>query len=208
MLLGRHSPKPGQVSRVAGSGQGVPSGVNCLRVFIALTVLVALAACSNTRPPRNQRGAVPTREDSFRGGPNAMILKYDADHDGRVTKAELDAGLHADFDRFDTAHAGCLSPDQVAAINAERIRVDQASATPLQDFQQNGCVDFAEFAAAPASVFAELDRDGDGVVTAQEINPRQGPGNRGGPPSQGTRPDGSQPGGGGGPPGGSGGPRS
>ncbi len=175
-----------------------------MRVFIALAVLAALAACSNTRPPRNQRGAFPTREETFRGGPNAMVLKYDADHDGRVTKAELDAGLRADFDAFDTAHAGCLSPDQVAAINAERIRVDQATATPLQDFQQNGCVDFSEFAAAPVSVFAELDRDRDGVVTAQELNPRRRPGdgNSGGAsPGAGPGGGGSQ-GGGSRPPGG------
>lgn len=175
-----------------------------MRLFIALLVLVALAACSNTRPPR-QRGAFPTREDNFRGGPNAMLLKYDADHDGRLTRAELDAGLKADFDRYDTGHTGCLNPDQVAAINAQRIREDQSSATPLQDFQQNGCVDFSEFGAAPVSLFAELDRDGDGVVTAQEFNPRRGPGggNGGGPPEGtpgGSRPPGGGPGGGGGGP--------
>jgi hypothetical protein len=161
-----------------------------LRLCIALAVLCALAACSNTRPPRGG-GDFPRRVETFRGGPNAMILKYDADHDGRVTKAELDAGLRGDFGRYDTAHTGCLTPDQVAAINAERIRVDQSTATPLQDFQQNGCVDFREFEAAAVSLFATLDRDGDGVVTAQELGPRAQ--NSGGQRARGRREQGEAP---------------
>ena len=120
-----------------------------------------------------------------------MLLKYDADHNGSVTRAELDAGLHAEFDRYDTGHTGCLNPDQVAAINAERIKQDQSTATPLQDFQDKGCVNFAEYAAAPVSLFEELDRNGDGVVTAEEFNPRPG---AGGP--RGAAPGGRPPGGG------------
>jgi hypothetical protein len=150
-----------------------------VRPIFAVLVLVALAACSNSRPPpepsRFTTGYRPPRDENYHGGPNALVLKYDANHDGSVTKAELEAGLRADFDAYDTRHTGCLSPDQVSAINAARIAADQAAATPLQDFRQDGCVDFQEFAAAPRSVFDTLDKNGDGTVTPQEFNPKQNP---------------------------------
>ena len=151
-----------------------------MRAIFTILVFVALAACSNTHPPpepsRFTTGYRPPRDENYHGGSNAMILKYDANHDGSVTRAELEAGLHADFDKYDTSHTGCLSPDQVSAINAERIAADQSVATPLQDFRQDGCVNFQEFAAAPQSVFDELDRNGDGIVTPQEFKPKPVPG--------------------------------
>jgi hypothetical protein len=147
-----------------------------VRAYFAVIALVVLAACSNTRPPPQQSpyttGYRPPRDENYHGGPNALILKYDTNHDGSVTKAELEAGLRGDFDTLDTHHTGCLNPDQVSAINAERIAADQAAATPLQDFRQDGCVDFQEFAAAPRSVFDTLDKNGDGTVTPQEFNPK------------------------------------
>ncbi len=142
--------------------------------------LLALAACSNSRAPRGpspySHEYRPPRDENYHGGAGAMILKYDANHDGAVTRAELEAGLHAEFDSHDTGHTGCLKPDQVAAINAERIAADQSAATPLQDFRQDGCVDFQEFSSAPLSVFDDLDRNNDGTVSAEEFKPRPGQG--------------------------------
>ena len=156
-----------------------------MRAYFSVIALVALAACSNTRPPpdasRFTTGYRPPRDENYHGGPNALILKYDANHDGSVTKAEMEGGLRADFDKYDTGHTGCLSPDQVSAINAERIAADQSAATPLQDFRQDGCVNFEEFAAAPRSVFDTLDKNGDGTVTPLEFNPKPRPGERRGP---------------------------
>jgi hypothetical protein len=165
-----------------------------VRACFAVLVFVALAACSNSRPPpepsRFTTGYRPPRDENYHGGPNALILKYDANHDGSVTKAEMEAGLRADFDKYDTAHTGCLTPAQVAAINAERIAADQAAASPLQDFRQDGCVDFQEFAAAPRSVFDTLDKNGDGTVTPQEFNPKTNPN---GPGARARRPQGTGP---------------
>jgi hypothetical protein len=145
-----------------------------------ILAFLALAACSNSRQPpapsRFSHDYRPPRDENYHGGPAATILKYDANHDGAVTRAELEAGLHAEFDSHDTGHTGCLTPDQIAVINAERIAADQSAATPLQDFRQNGCVDFSEFASAPLSVFDDLDRNNDGTVSAQELNPRAGQG--------------------------------
>ena len=161
--------------------------------LLLIFVCLPLVACSNTRPPpdanRFTHDYRPPRDENYHGGSNAIVLKYDANHDGDVTRAELEAGLHADFDRFDTSHKNCLNPEQVAAINAERIAADQSTATPLQDFRQNGCVDFQEFAAAPQSLFDLLDKDGNGTVTVMEFTPRPGPGGaRGRPGGEGGSP--------------------
>jgi hypothetical protein len=143
----------------------------------AVCVCIALTGCGSNKPPppnpytENYR---TPRDENYHGGPNAMLLKYDANHDGSVTRAELQQGLRADFDRYDTRHTGCLTPDQVSQINAERIAADQSAATPLQDFRQNGCVAFDEFAAAPKSLFDELDKNGDGTVTPKEFTPGRG----------------------------------
>jgi Ca2+-binding EF-hand superfamily protein len=88
-----------------------------------------------------------------------------------VTRAELTAGLKADFDKYDTRHTGCLDSSQTAAINAARIAADQSTATTLQDWNGDGCIDFREFATAAYSLFDQLDRNGDGTVTAREFNP-------------------------------------
>jgi len=114
-----------------------------------------LAACgSSASGPRwNPYPTPPPRDENYHGGPNAMLLKYDANHDGTVTREELVAGLRAEFAALDTHHTGCLTPDQVAEINQERIAADQSTATPLQDWNQDGCVDYREFSAAAYSLF-------------------------------------------------------
>ena len=141
---------------------------------LALLCLASLAACGSRRPPQpspytaNYR---PPRDENFNGGPNAMLLKY-AGPNGSLTRAQLAAGLKADFDKYDTDHSGCLNSEEVGAINAARIASDQATATPLQDWNQDGCIDLKEFSTAANSLFDELDRNNDGTVSAQEFNPR------------------------------------
>ena len=90
----------------------------------------------------------------------------------------------------------------MTAINQARIAADQSTATPLQDWNQDGCVDLQEFSAAAYSLFDELDRNGDGKITPQEFNPRARPGTTGAtpqPPDR-TRRGGGNPNGDGSPP--------
>ena len=165
-----------------------------------VALAVPLAACSsgspNKGPPRWTPNKKTPRDENFNGGPNAILLKYDANHDGTLTRDELIAGLKAEFDSYDTAHKGCLKDDQVAALNAARIAVDQSTATPLQDWNQDGCVDYREFSAATYSLFDQIDKNGDGKITPEEFNPRKGPA---GQPGQAGGGRGRRGGGGGGP---------
>ena len=140
-------------------------------IILALAFL-ALAGCGSRtqrQPSPYTENYRPPREEIFNGGPNAM-LKY-AGPDGSLTRAELAAGLKADFDKYDTKHNGCLDSDQVAAINAARIADDQATATPLQDWNQDGCIDLKEFSTAANSLFDQLDRNNDGTISPKEFNP-------------------------------------
>jgi Ca2+-binding EF-hand superfamily protein len=98
-----------------------------------------------------------------------MLLKYDANHDGTVTRAELIAGLKAEFLAHDTHHNGCLDPEQAEQINQARVDADQSTATPVMDWNQDGCIDYAEFSAAPYSLFDQLDADHDGKLTPKEL---------------------------------------
>lgn len=152
--------------------------------FSALCLVGMLAACDSSSGPRwSPYATPPPRDENFHGGPNAILLKYDANHDGTLTKEELIAGLHAEFDALDTKHTRCLTLDQVDAINQARIAADQSAATPLQDWNGDGCVDFREYSAAAFSLFDQLDRNGDGKITPEEFNPRaKRPGTQAAPP--------------------------
>jgi len=162
------------------------------RLFFLCAVLL-LAACGSKRPPDpaawNPYTADPPRDENFHGGPGEALKKYDANKDGTLTLQELTAGLHAEFSLADTGKNGCLPPDQVAAINQARIEADQSTATPLQDWNQDGCVSFQEFAATPAALFDDLDRNHDGKITPPEFDQASGRGGRGGRGEQGRGPE-------------------
>ncbi len=135
-----------------------------LPVLLLAVVLSACASSHDRRIPENERPKEwhPSRE---------QLLKYDANHDGTVTKAEMDAGLKAEFNAADTDDDGCLKSDQVRAINERRIRELGSTATPLIDWNQDGCVDFNEFAGPARSLFTAMDRNEDGKLDPKELNP-------------------------------------
>ncbi len=130
-----------------------------------------LAACGGgqRQPPPWMRPAEKPRDENYHGGNAAMLLKFDANHDGTVTRAELIAGLKADFAAHDSHRNGCLDADQAAQINQERVEADQSTATPVMDWNQDGCIDYTEYSAVPYSLFDQLDADHDGKLTPREL---------------------------------------
>ena len=141
------------------------------RCVFLLLAFPALAGCAGhpRQPPPWLRPAEKPRDDNYHGGNAAMLLKYDANHDGTLTRAELIGGLKAEFAAHDTHHNGCLDADQAAEINQARVDADQSTATPVVDWNQDGCIDFTEFSAAPYSLFDQLDTDHDGKLTPKEL---------------------------------------
>jgi hypothetical protein len=140
------------------------------RLSLIFLGALALAACSGPhQPPPWMRSAEKPRDENYHGGNAGMVLKYDANHDGTLTRAELIGGLKAEFAAHDTHHNGCLDADQALAINQERVDADQSVATPVMDWNQDGCIDYTEFSAAPYSLFDQLDLDHDGKLTPKEL---------------------------------------
>ena len=131
---------------------------------VVILCAAALVGCAGSPPPHRD----PPKE--WHPAVN-MLLKYDANHDGNITRAEMEAGLRADFAKADYKHKGCLDEDETRAVNQERFQEDKSAATPLVDFLQNGCINFNEFANAPRSLFDQLDTDSNGVLTPKEIHP-------------------------------------
>jgi hypothetical protein len=139
---------------------------------LTLLAVLLLAGCSTfgggARHPRWNPNGTP-RDENWHS-PNATLLRYDADHDGTLTRAELVAGLKAEFNTYDVNHSNCLGTDQVRTINQMRVQQDASQASPLVDWNQDNCIDFNEYSGAELSLFDTLDTNGDGQLTPQELN--------------------------------------
>ena len=98
-----------------------------------------------------------------------MLLHDDFNHDGTITRGEMEKGLHEDFARDDTNHDGRLDEDEVRAVNQRRWAKDASTTSPLVDWNHDGYVDFQEFAAAPRSLFDELDSNSNGALSPAEL---------------------------------------
>ncbi|HKX35577.1 MAG TPA: hypothetical protein VJM79_02790 [Rhizorhapis sp.] len=136
-----------------------------------LLAALLLAACSGGRrePPPWMRPTEKPRDENYHGGNAAMLLRYDANHDGTVTRDELIRGLKAAFTAHDTHQNACLDTEQAAQINQARVDADQSTATPVVDWNQDGCIGYTEFSAAPYSLFDQLDANRDGKLDPKEL---------------------------------------
>jgi Ca2+-binding EF-hand superfamily protein len=99
----------------------------------------------------------------------ALLLRFDADHDGIITKDEMEAALKADYAAADTDGNNCLSPAEVRAENERRLKQDGQQASPLVDWNIDGCVDMREFSNTAHSYFDLADRSKDGRLSANEL---------------------------------------
>lgn len=131
--------------------------------------------------------ATANAQDGVRYSSLQLLLKYDVNHDNKLTRAELEAGLKADFAAADSNHDGKLDLEEYRAVNDARWKEQGAASSPLVDWNGDGVVDFDEFAAAPRTLFEQLDTKNEGVVDLRKFDPRQKPAPQ---PGQGSRPDG------------------
>jgi hypothetical protein len=98
-----------------------------------------------------------------------LMLSFDGNKDGLVTRDEVEAGLRAQFEAADTDRNGSLNLNEIQAENARRWQASGTASSPLIDWNQDGVVSFAEFSGTAYSVFSQLDRDRGGTLAGVEL---------------------------------------
>jgi len=98
-----------------------------------------------------------------------LLLRYDVNHDGVITRQEMDGGLKVDFTAADENKDNCLDPPEVRAENQRRLERDGTEASPLNDWNLDGCVDMREFGNTVHSYFELADKTKDGRVSQAEL---------------------------------------
>lgn len=137
-----------------------------------LAPIVLLSACASDGPrkPLGVKREPQQRPAEWRPV-NALLLRHDANKDGSVSRAEMDEGLKKDFAADDTNRDGVLDAAEVEAINQTRWSADASATSPLIDWNNSGSVDLREYSATVHSVFDDLDADGNGILSAEELKP-------------------------------------
>lgn len=115
-----------------------------LRLFAAAAIALAAGAAS-AQPP----GAASHGRD--RGPSGFGLLEFDANADGKLTKAEFDAAQRARFNQIDANKDGTATSEEFqtarkAAGEARKAEISKARFTAL-DTDKNGQISQAEFAA-------------------------------------------------------------
>ena len=100
-----------------------------------------------------------------------FLSEYDLNHDGKVTRAELDQALHRQFAA--AAKGNGLTKDQFTAMQGSRAETTSARAFQRLDTNHDGKLTLQEFAASQQKTFARMDRNGDGAITRDEMTSRR-----------------------------------
>ena len=158
-------------------------------------VLLFAEACGGMRggprPPPMGAGAMPgsMRPISEQEQNLNLMLSYDANNDGALSREELEEAQKRLFATSDVDRDGRLDTGEMQAENDRRFRASGTGASPLIDWNRNAQIEFDEFATTARSLFAQLDRDENGQLGQDELRvpragrgpamPPEGPGGRG-----------------------------
>lgn len=120
---------------------------------------------------------MPMMGEGMMGGPEGAFdfAAVDADKDGKITRAEMDAHRAAEVTAVDADRDGKLSATELQAMILARMTARAtAMATAMMtgmDQDGDGLLTAAELAVrpGPAMLFDRADADGDGAVTEAEI---------------------------------------
>ena len=76
------------------------------------------------------------------------LLEFDANGDGKLTRAEFDAAQHARFNEIDANKDGFITPDEFRAYREKAHADAEAARFQIMDADHNGQISKAEFDAA------------------------------------------------------------
>ena len=148
--------------------------------LIAATALTVLAFGASAVSAQDQQGGQGGGQGGRGGG---MFARYDADHDGKVSLAEYEAGRMMQFKRMDADGNGSLSfaeIDAATAMAAQRggpmADMMKARNDALKAADTNGdqSISADEFKAYADAEFKKMDANNDGVLTEDEMRAAMG----------------------------------
>jgi hypothetical protein len=111
-----------------------------------------------------------------------MLDQLDADGDGKVSRAEVDAFRKARFESADKSRDGRLDQAEFETLWLEVTRPMRIRAFQMLDADGDGIVTAVEVERPVNRMFGRLDRDGDGVLEPTDRPMREHHGDRRGPP--------------------------
>lgn len=132
-------------------------------LILVAALMGAAAYAQDSMPPKHA------------GGPFDFAA-LDADKDGKVTKAEVEAFRAAKVKAMDANADGKISAEELAAPRiaaaTDRIKARSAEMVKKMDSDGDGMLSAAELAARPGPemLFDRIDANSDGAVTQDEVD--------------------------------------
>jgi Ca2+-binding EF-hand superfamily protein len=146
-----------------------------VRTGIVALLVVLIGACAREMTPASQITPGDVMQSI------KMMQAYDTNHDGVITRDEVEEALKREFATVDANGDGRISIQEMQAENDRRWKESGPASSPLIDWSQDGIIDFAEFAGTVRSTFSDMDRNGDGRLEGNELRPPRMQGGRRGP---------------------------
>jgi Ca2+-binding EF-hand superfamily protein len=170
--------------------QAMIAGAALVVVLGAVAVAFAADWGQSTKKTRAASAGAPS---------SAMrLVQFDTDKDGRITRAEVDAGITAQFDAADTSSDGKLDAAEILRYNDKRKAErraryeawrakaaaqgidpgrppsdrDTLDTLRVADWNLDGFITADEFGGKLRALAMRADRDGDGTIVADELKKR------------------------------------
>ncbi len=123
---------------------------------------------ANLQPPPAVLQGAPMPMTGMQGmgmrqGPAGRgVMRFDANRDGGVTFDEFVAGRQDRFDRFDADTNGVVTTAEIDAYLMKRLVQRRDRILKMRDFNGDGSISKQEFEFGLQQKFTRLDRDGNG----------------------------------------------
>ncbi len=118
---------------------------------------------------------VSARPGGHHAGPGPQLQELDANSDGEITTAEIEAAAAAEAQATDTNGDGVISVEELIARHELKRQQRIAKRLNAADSDANGQISLDEFATQRVTGALRMDRNGDGIVSEDELRrPKRG----------------------------------
>ncbi|MCC2111777.1 MAG: EF-hand domain-containing protein [Hyphomicrobiales bacterium] len=111
-------------------------------------------------PMTGMQGMRPMRHGPAGHG----VMRFDANRDGSVSFEEFAAGRQNRFDMFDADKDGIVTTAEIDAVLMKRLVRQRERMLKMRDFDGDGSISKQEFEFGLQQKFTRLDRNGDGKL--------------------------------------------